>query len=331
MSPSVAVIGAGLSGSACARALAERGVACALFDKGRGPGGRLSARRLETAAGEARFDHGAQYLTARRYAFRSRLEQLELQGLAERWTGRLVRVSASGEETALPVEDRWVGTPGMNAIVRGLQDGLDVAYGRRALRLEGGAGAWRIRFEDGGEAGPFEAVLMTVPPEQLADLLRASEGDYAGLIAEAEAARLAPNQTVMALYDATLEAGFDGAKIEGGAVGWAARMASRPGRADMEAVVLQAGPDWSRTHLEDAPEDVAATLTQEMSRRFGWPPPVFAQAHRWRYALVSLAAETPFALDAAGVGAAGDWRLGPRAEDAFESGEALARAVAARL
>lgn len=329
--PAVAVIGAGIAGSACARALAARGVACVLFDKGRGPGGRLSARRVETSAGEARFDHGAQYLTARRAVFRSMLEELETKGMASRWTGRLVRISASGAATPLPEEDRWVGTPGMNAIVRGLLEGLNAEHGRRALKLEGGAGAWRIRFEDGAEAGPFEAVALTVPPEQLSLLLRASEGDHAGLIAQADAARLSPNLTVMALYDATLEAGFDGARIEGGAVGWAARMASRPGRPELEAVVLQAGADWSRAHLEDAPDDVAAALTREMSRRFGWPGPSFAQAHRWRYALVSLAAETPFALDEAGVGAAGDWRLGPRAEDAFESGEALARAIAARL
>ncbi|MBJ7444199.1 MAG: NAD(P)-binding protein, partial [Sphingobium sp.] len=37
----LAIIGAGMAGLACADRLAEDGVAVRLFDKGRGPGGRM--------------------------------------------------------------------------------------------------------------------------------------------------------------------------------------------------------------------------------------------------------------------------------------------------
>lgn len=43
----VAIIGAGMAGLSCARALVQAGVAVELFDKGRGPGGRMSTRRVE--------------------------------------------------------------------------------------------------------------------------------------------------------------------------------------------------------------------------------------------------------------------------------------------
>jgi predicted NAD/FAD-dependent oxidoreductase len=59
-----AIIGAGMAGLACADALKEAGHNVALFDKGRGPGGRMSTRRMETPLGEVAFDHGAQYFTA---------------------------------------------------------------------------------------------------------------------------------------------------------------------------------------------------------------------------------------------------------------------------
>ena len=59
--PRVAVIGAGPAGAICARTLANHGVPVTVFDKGRGAGGRLSTRRAD----DARFDHGAQFLTAR--------------------------------------------------------------------------------------------------------------------------------------------------------------------------------------------------------------------------------------------------------------------------
>src|SRR5688572_19028620 len=57
---SVAVIGAGLAGLACARRLAEAGVHARVFEAQRAPGGRLATRRFALAS----FDHGAQYLTA---------------------------------------------------------------------------------------------------------------------------------------------------------------------------------------------------------------------------------------------------------------------------
>ena len=41
----VAIIGAGISGLACARQLVKAGVSVVVFDKGRGIGGRVATRR----------------------------------------------------------------------------------------------------------------------------------------------------------------------------------------------------------------------------------------------------------------------------------------------
>ncbi|TGN44114.1 FAD-dependent oxidoreductase, partial [Paracoccus liaowanqingii] len=58
----VAIIGAGLAGLTCAGRLAQAGLSVTLFDKGRGPGGRLATRRADDGL---RFDHGALWLAAR--------------------------------------------------------------------------------------------------------------------------------------------------------------------------------------------------------------------------------------------------------------------------
>ena len=63
----VAVIGAGVAGvagAACARALSLAGHSVRVFDKARGPGGRLATRRVEWVdrhgqARQAQLDHGA--------------------------------------------------------------------------------------------------------------------------------------------------------------------------------------------------------------------------------------------------------------------------------
>jgi renalase len=54
----IAIIGAGLS---CGRQLTAAGHQVRLFNKGRGAGGRMATRRVETALGTVSFDHGAQY------------------------------------------------------------------------------------------------------------------------------------------------------------------------------------------------------------------------------------------------------------------------------
>lgn len=44
----IGAIGAGMAGLSCAQALRRQGHAVVLFDKGRGPGGRMSSRRIDT-------------------------------------------------------------------------------------------------------------------------------------------------------------------------------------------------------------------------------------------------------------------------------------------
>ena len=56
--------------------------------------------------------------------------------------------------------------------------------------------------------------------------------------------------------------------------------------------------------------------------------PFFSAAHRWRCALVEGTPGAAFLWDvAAGLGTNGGWRLGPRLEAAFDSGEAPAETI----
>lgn len=326
-----AVIGAGLAGAAAARALQTGGFETVLFDKGRGPGGRLSSRRAETPLGEVRFDHGAQFVTAATQSFQTLLDGAVEAGDAERWQARLVSIDRGGNAHPLRPAERFVGAPGMNALVKHGLAGLDVRLARRVRKMVGQAGAWTLKFEDGAQDGPFDRVAITLPPEQLVDFLARSDGDFADIISEARRARIAPCWTVMAALDGPFDPDFDGAKVYGGAIRWMARMAARPGGGGHEAIILQASPDWSSAFLEDEPGFVADQLCEEAYVRFAMPKPVWTRAHRWRYAMVSEPAGSPCALgEDATAGAAGDWRLGGKAEAAWTSGEALGQALAQR-
>jgi len=120
-----------MAGLACAGPLARAGHRVTVIDKGRGPGGRMASRRAEVGGRTLAFDHGAQYFTARDPAFRAEVAAWEAAGVVARW-------DAAGAEA-------WVGTPGMNAPIRAMAEGLDVRWGVRAEVLRRDGAVWRVR------------------------------------------------------------------------------------------------------------------------------------------------------------------------------------------
>jgi len=306
----IAIIGTGLSGLACARSLQREGCKVQLFDKARGPGGRMSTRRVETPMGTVGFDHGAQYFTARGDSFRAEVARWVSEGLAAPWL-------AAGPEA-------WVGVPGMNAPVKALAEGHSVAWNTVVKALTHDGEGWRLKTPQ-GLSGPFEAVVLALPAEQAAALLAGHDADLA---ARAAASRTDPCWTVMAAFSQRLPISSD-TLDEQAVLGWAARNSAKPGRQEVEAWVLQATPAWSREHLEDAPDTVMEALLAALAERAGaaLPPPLLVHAHRWRYARSAVGTDTALWSEEKRLGCCGDWLAGPRVECAWDSGEALARLI----
>ncbi len=121
--PRVAIIGAGIAGLSCATQLARHGCAVSVFDKSRGPAGRMSTRRGEGW----QCDHGAQYFTARSAEFRAEVARWQAAGAAAPWPARLAVLGDSGARAPDAALQRFVGTPRMTAPARLLAAGLPLA------------------------------------------------------------------------------------------------------------------------------------------------------------------------------------------------------------
>ncbi|MCJ2012412.1 NAD(P)/FAD-dependent oxidoreductase [Methylobacterium sp. J-076] len=307
----IAIVGAGMAGLACARALEDAGHRTALFDKGRKAGGRMSCREGTSPAGPVAFDHGAQYMTGRDPAFLAQLAAWRAAGLVAPWP-------AAGPEA-------WVGVPGMNAPLLALGRDLPVRWGTRVEALVREEAGWRLTGE-GLDEGGFRAVLTAIPAEQTATLLRDCAPDFAGIAGRTPSA---PCWTAMAAFPARLPIGGDVLRTEG-AVAWAARNSAKPDRPATEAWVIQASPGWSRTHLEREAPPVADALLAEFFAAAGIAAtaPSALTAHRWRYAKSGAAERATMWDPERGIGACGDWLTGPRVENAWLSGRRLAEAVA---
>ncbi|RMB52375.1 hypothetical protein C8J44_3406 [Sphingomonas sp. PP-CE-3A-406] len=300
----IGIIGAGMAGLSCAHALRSQGHNPILFDKGRGPGGRMSTRRVDTPLGEAAFDHGAQYLTARDPAFVAQVERWAHGGHAARW-------SPAGL-------DAWVGTPAMNAPIRAMAADCDMRWNTAIAGLchDGG---WRIGDER------FDAAIVAVPAEQVAPLI----ADYDGTLADAARAAVSdPCWTVMAAFDGPVPTDCD-RLADIGIIASAVRNSAKPGRTGPEAWVLQASAGWSRAHLEDEPDTIARALLAAFADHIGAGSPtiIATSVHRWRYAKTGTSARGAFWNAETRLGACGDWLLGPRIEAAWLSGQQLAAFV----
>lgn len=310
----VGIVGAGIAGLACAEGLVRRGHQVVLFDKGRGPGGRMSTRRIQTVQGTAHFDHGAQYFTLRDNDFRSQVTTWIGDGIVAAWP-------AAGHGA-------YVGVPGMNAPIRQLAGRHAVHWSSLVTAVERHGDGWRLNL-DGDQPHDVDLAVIAIPAEQAAALLSDAAPDLAS---RAAAAVSAPCWTVMVAFSEPVAVSPDCWTPPGvgdGVLGWAARNSAKPGRTGPESWVLQAGPVWSRRHIDAERDRVAADMLAALADELGveLPSRIGVAAHLWRFARCAEDGRG-VVLDAdRRLGLCGDWTVGPRIESAWLSGSLLAERI----
>lgn len=302
----IVIIGSGMAGLACARRLADAGLAVTVLDKGRGIGGRVATRR----EGAMQFDHGAQYVNAHGGEFAAVLAKLAVAD----WQDGRGRTHS-------------VGVPGMSAMAKALGSGLDIRQQAQVVRLQREGDGWVIHLENGSMHAT--SVVSTVPAPQVEGLL----GQDHPLVAELAPVRLAPCLTLMAAVDA--DPPFITAQNPDDPLSWIALDSSKPGRPQGQGGlwVAQADEAFSLAYLEKTPAEIAALMVPLLCARLNVSPDrvTHAAAHRWRYARVTQALGKPFLQCADGtLYLGGDWCIGPRVEAAWTSGTAIADAILAQ-
>ena len=306
----IGIVGAGMAGLSCAAPLTASGHHVQLFDKARGPGGRMATRRIETPLGTAAFDHGAQYFTARDPGFKAQVAAWARQGVVEEWT--------------VPKGQVWVGTPAMSSVVKAMAASQHVQWECQIVGMHYKARRWSLKsateqFDD------FDVIALAIPAEQATPFL--SLHDF-GMARQSISAPTQPCWTAMFAFDERLPTHEDIIHDER-IISWATRNSSKPGRSGPESWVVQASPAWSQEHLEAPAPVVAAALLKELGDSLGMvlPTPVVGTAHRWRFAMSAGSGEGALWNPALKLGVCGDWLLGPRVECAWLSGQALAQHI----
>jgi predicted NAD/FAD-dependent oxidoreductase len=308
----IAIIGAGMAGLTVARnlqALAE----VTLFDKSKGTGGRLSSRSFA----EGWIDHGAPYFSADSQDFLDFLHTHMATDVLQLW-----QPSLSG---FLPKNERvgYIGLPRNSAVTRALLDDLRFQPSTRVARLEHCPEGWRL-FNDGDTLlGIWQQVVVAVPAPQALVLVR----DQPHLTEQIRTVEMEPCWVAAIQAESKLAELADLSGYEHPVIRRIVCNSAKPMRKNENLYVVQATEDWSKDHLEETADWVGKQMLQSLcslTSTAGNSNLLFV--HRWRYALTEIALGQPCLWDAQlKLGVCGDWCLGRRVEDAWQSGTELAR------
>jgi len=339
------IVGAGLAAAGMADTLSDKPVSVTVLEKSRGVGGRAATRRRDGC----RYDHGANYIKDSDERTRELLQSLGADGLvdidAPVWPfdsdGRI-------SESQRPEAHKWTWEAGITQLAKRLFDrtDADITKETRVDTLKEGQSGWTISDTDGATHGSFDAVVLTPPAPQTADLLRATEliDNEDDLTAATDAVDQVPYQTIRSLllhYPFEIDRPYyalvnDDRNHD---IGWLARESCKPGHIPdgEELLVVQMAPDWSTANgdlpLDDAAGEAAAKAAQLLDDdRLTEPDWVDDQG--WRYALPDAGVDSDAVepLEAHGLYVAGDWVVGePRAHEALWCGVDIGERLAAAL
>ncbi len=322
----VAVVGGGMSGMAAARTLADQNAQVVVFDKGRGPGGRMSTRRMDNMS----CDHGAQYFTAKDERFARVVQSWVCNGVAMPWKGRFGQVGGAGNIQQMEESrTRYVGVPAMNAVLHHFVDTLgdrsEVRFGVEVGALHTVNDGWTLADDEGGDLGSFDAVVLALPAPQAARLLNESPD----LRRRAMSVEMQACWAAMAAFEERLPIEFDGVFVnqEDNPLSWVARNSSKQGRNGPETWVLHAKPGWSEANIESEKKVIAQELFEAFFRTLDVKSrqPTTLTAHRWRFALTNASVDEGCLFDRDRlIAACGDWCHSGRVEGAYLSGVAAA-------
>ena len=316
----VLIIGAGLAGLSAANDLRQAGRKVLVIDKGRGLGGRLAGRRI----GDATFDHGAQFFTARESRFKAAVEGWIQAGVAEEWYS-----SYPGQPNGHP---RYRGVPTMTAVAKFLATDIHVMRTTRVDSIGQQGNGWLAEL-DNGETVNAKAMLITSPIPQTIDLPPAGKIT----VPTDKQARLSRIQyesciAVMAILDGPTAIESPGAiALEDGPIAWITDNLQK-GVSKIPAVTIHASGDFSAEHLNHDRMEIGQRLIDAAGVYLGDARVTEYQVHGWRYSKPTVVDDAPCILlsettDLPPLAVAGDAFAGPRFEGAVQSGWAAAKAL----
>jgi renalase len=318
----IGIIGAGLAGLSCATRLQTLGFQVQVYEKSRGPSGRMSTRNGQGWSA----DHGAQYFTARDPLFIHELNTWINAGVAALWNPKLSVYEDGQWRQSVSSESRYVGTPAMNSPGKYLAQSLSIEFNHTIDKIFQQNGKWFIHsIETGDISRAFDNLVLAIPAPQATALAKSIHPTVDKLSSEAD---MMGCWTLMATFTESQHLPFDAAFINNEMISWICRNTSKPERMGQETWTIHTNPQWSQQSIEIDKQDAIKHIS-ECAKMLGLHcDRAEICIHRWRYASGATNLSSSFSYNQdIKLGLCGDWLNGGRVEGAWLSGYKLANAV----
>ena len=316
-----AVVGGGISGIACATALAQAGLAVDVLDRGNRLGGRLAAQTLRdtgTAYDGRIVDVGASYFVADDPRFAAVVDDWLERGLARRWTDTFHLADAGGLRGTKTGPWRYAAPRGLRSLVEDLaahlpSDLVDISHPIEVDSLRVHSDGVRVNDVE------YRAVALCGPDPQMDRLASAPDSPM-----------WEPVIALTAVMAERTWPDIDGVFVNDDAVLTFIADDGRRRGDDAPVLVAHSGPVFAAGHLEN-PATAAPMMLAALERILGLGNPDWFSVKRWTFARPAHARAQEFDLTGR-LGRAGDaWCATPRTQSAWLSGDGLGRAMAQSL
>ncbi len=323
----VAVIGAGMSGIACARVLNHHDIPFQIIDRGRVVGGRMASRSIRdsgTAFDGHITDTGASYFTVQDPQFGVIVNSWIESGVAREWTDTFHVATPAGISGVRAGTMRYSATRGLRSILEHQVHVLPENSVKHSTEVTS------LSVAEGGvlvDDVKFSAAALCLPEPQAKKFVNENLTDIHKTLDEIS---WSPVIAVTAVFEPGQLPQFDGVFVnEHPVLTWIANDGHRRGNND-PVVVAHVHPDLAALHLLDPTAVLPAAIDALMPLLGLTEHPQWSSAMRWTYAKpTSARAELYFFDEETGLGLAGDsWAGGPKVESAWLSGHALGQQIA---
>ena len=311
----VLVVGGGISGIACARALHDAGVPTVVRDRGFRLGGRMAVRTVDRRP----IDVGASYFTARHPDFVAMVDEWRRVGLVRPWTDTFHVATPQGIFGTTTGPIRYATPLGLRSLVEAMAVGLAVSEHDDVSSVGAGPSV---------DGKMYAAVVLAMPGPQALDIL-ADE-----LVEERVAAARVwePCLALIARFGDREWATFDGVFVNDSPILTFVADDGRRRGDDAPVLVAHSHPVLAAAHLDDPDASLVPMLDEMNAVLDTKSAPVDAFLKRWSLAKPVAPQSDPFHLGAEGVALCGDgWHGSSKIESAYLSGRVAGRAVARKL
>ena len=315
------ILGSGVAGCTIANLLSKK-YSVEVFDKARGPGGRVSNRRFKK---NLNFDHGAQYFSPKNEKFKSFLNNLKKKNIIKYWPGKHIDLNFVKTKQ----KNKFIGVKGNNDINKYLLKKIKTNFLSKIKHINYDKNVWEIYLESGKKIN-FRNLIITIPYPQLKKLAK----KFLNKNLLKLNVQMSPNITFMVVYKNQPSLPFSSIKFNDKIISWVASENSKKRfKSNLSLWTIQTTEKYSRKYINNY-KIKNKFITKDILNRlaillnFNKKDIIFSNIHGWKYSYnLKPTKLKSFFSNELNLGICGDWFMGNKIEHAWLSANDLYKKI----